>query len=435
MPTPLVSYDLRRPGQDYSALIECLKDMDGSWHHLDRLISTRTRPARSARSCTACLDGKRRAPRHGRHRRQRRLGRVQRALADGSSRTSQLAQPVLGRPPATTALDFSACPHHGPVLKGLPVTRTSLGRISEPAATTVHHARRRLPDRTQPGIADARLLPDDQFAASWSAIILGDDVKDRLLRTTVAAFQVRQRIAFDTLPMHGITLLTGPPGVGKTSVARGLADRIARAIPGAAWAYIEVDPHGLASSALGRSQRAVETLFGTVLSELVAEGPLVVLLDEVETLLTDRAALSMEANPIDVHRAVDAALVGLDRLAREYPSLIVLATSNFPGAIDPALASRADQVIAVPLPDEQARRRILIDAVTALADAFPGAAELTRPDVIDAAARHSAGLDGRRIRKAVAAAGGRNPNAAGDPNGTRPQDLVAELNDIAATIT
>jgi len=326
-------------------------------------------------------------------------------------------------------------PHHAPVLRGLPVSRTNLGRLFEPPAATVRHAPRRLPDRGQPGIADARLLPDEQFAAAWSVIMLGEDVKDRLLRTTVSAFQVRQRIAFDALPMHGITLLTGPPGVGKTSVARGLADRIARAVPRAAWAYIEVDPHGLASSALGRSQRAVEELFGTVLSEHVAEGPLVVLLDEVETLLTDRAALSMEANPIDVHRAVDAALVGLDRLAREHPTLIVLATSNFPGAIDPALASRADQIVAVPLPDEQARRRILVHAVTALAHAFPGAAELTRPDVIDAAARHSAGLDGRRIRKAVAAAGGRNPDAAGDPNRIRPKDLLAELAEIAAMTT
>jgi len=89
----------------------------------------------------------------------------------------------------------------------------------------------------------------------------------------------------------------------------------------------------------------------------------------------------------------------------------------------------------VPLPDEQARRRILVHAVTALAHAFPGAAELTRPDVIDAAARHSAGLDGRRIRKAVAAAGGRNPDAAGDPNRIRPKDLLAELAEIAAMTT
>ena len=51
---------------------------------------------------------------------------------------------------------------------------------------------------------------------------------------------------------------------------------------------------------------------------------MIVLLDEVETLFTDRTALSMEANPIDVHRAVDAALVGLDRLARNHPGVLVM---------------------------------------------------------------------------------------------------------------
>ena len=300
------------------------------------------------------------------------------------------------------------------------------------SAIALRREPRRIPEVDQPGIADARLLPDPDFDAAWNSIFLPDDMKTRLVRNAVAGLQLRRRVAFEALPLHGVTLLVGPPGVGKTTVAQGLAERVARAIPGEEWLFVEVDPHGLASAALGRSQRSVEQLFGTVLDEHATAGPMVVLLDEVETLVTDRARLSTEANPIDVHRAVDAALVGLDRLARRHPSVLFIATSNFAGAIDPALESRADLIVKVPLPDHVARRRILEDAAGAVAETFPGARCLLDSDVLEEAARVSGGLDGRRLRKAVASACGRRPDANGDPNRVTAADLVAELTSMAA---
>ncbi|MEI5097815.1 AAA family ATPase [Streptomyces sp. PmtG] len=295
--------------------------------------------------------------------------------------------------------------------------------MSNTALLAIGH--RALPDASLPGVADARLLPDREFQEAWAGITLPTDMKDRMLRGAMAGIQIRQAVPFDAVPLHGITLLTGEPGVGKTTVARGLADKIARGLPSdPPWVFVEVDPHALASASLGRSQRSVENLFGTVLDETASVGPLVVLVDEVETLLTDRAALSMDANPVDVHRAVDAALVGLDRLARRHPHVFVLATSNFPDAIDPALTSRADAVIRVPLPDRTARRWILKHTVTAIAAAFPGARSLLTADSLDVAADHAEGLDGRRLRKAVAAACSRNPEAQGDPNRVTVQDLL-----------
>jgi AAA+ superfamily predicted ATPase len=70
----------------------------------------------------------------------------------------------------------------------------------------------------------------------------------------------------------------------------------------------------------------------------------------VETLAADRRKMSMEANPVDVHRATDAVLTQLDQLTAEYPQLLFLATSNFAGAIDEALLSRADLVVTIDLP-------------------------------------------------------------------------------------
>lgn len=290
---------------------------------------------------------------------------------------------------------------------------------------------RRLPDVAAPGVADARQLPDEEFAGAWSAIVLPAGTKSRLLRTAVASAHLRAAVPFDALPLHGVLLLAGPPGVGKTTVARGLADRVSRTVVDTSpWLFIEVDPHGLASSSLGRSQRAVDQLFGTLLDEHASAGPMIVLLDEVETLFTDRTALSMEANPIDVHRAVDAALVGLDRLARRHPNVLIIATTNFKEAIDPALASRADWIFEVPLPDRAARRAILEHTAAAVAAAFPDAAGLLEPDVLDRAAELAAGLDGRQLRKAVAAACAVRPEVQGDPARVSGEDLLAALGEL-----
>ena len=107
---------------------------------------------------------------------------------------------------------------------------------------------------------------------------------------------------------------------------------------------------------------------GLIATEHAANGPCVVLLDEVETLAADRQRLSLEANPIDVHRATDAALAGIDLLARRARNVLLLATTNFRAAVDRALLSRADWI------EEIARAR------SAVGDRHPaGAAELLNP--------------------------------------------------------
>ena len=254
------------------------------------------------------------------------------------------------------------------------------------------------------GIADVRALPDPEFGEHWDAIIMSPVEKQRLLAQAILNFRMRGVVPSAVLPLHGVILLVGPPGTGKTSLAKGVASRVAETLPDEQFRFIEVDPHALSSSSLGKSQRAVTELFGTTIREHAAHGPLIVLLDEVETLVVDRGQLSLEANPIDVHRATDAALVQLDQFAAELHDVLFVATSNFPRAIDAAFVSRADLVLTVPVPTAEARRTILRDTLTRLANEYPAMAALAQSQKLAGVAIAAEGLDGRSLRKLVATA-------------------------------
>jgi pachytene checkpoint protein 2 len=265
------------------------------------------------------------------------------------------------------------------------------------------------------GIQRIRPLPDPDLGELWDSIIIDEQMKNRLLSQAVLNFTMRGKVPRTVIPLHGVILLVGLPGTGKTSLARGLANRVAGSFQGAEFHLLEVEPHSLASAAHGKTQRAVTDLFSQSIAEAAAAGPTIVLLDEVETLAADRAKLSLEANPIDVHRATDAVLVQLDALAEDHPQLLFVATSNFPQAVDDAFLSRCDLILEVPLPDREACGRILKDCLTGLGQVYPAIGRLASCNEIAECAASCIGLDGRAIRKMVANALAANQQTAMNP--------------------
>ncbi len=270
------------------------------------------------------------------------------------------------------------------------------------------------------------VMPDPAYAELWDSIVLQPPIKERLLRSSALTLHMRAVLPFEVTALHGLVLLHGPPGTGKTTLGRGLAYQLASLVNNRQTRFIEVNPHGLMSAEHGQSQRKVTELLTEFVPSLADERmPTVVLLDEIESMAVARSEASLAANPADVHRATDAVLAALDSNTRTFPNMIFVATSNFTGALDDAFLSRVDVDIHVPAPDATTVLAILNSALIAMSEAFPPLALLARDPALKEVADQLAGTDGRRIRKTISEAMIERRATAIDPGSITAQDLLS----------
>jgi SpoVK/Ycf46/Vps4 family AAA+-type ATPase len=267
-----------------------------------------------------------------------------------------------------------------------------------------------------PGVLSLHVLPADHHDKDWDAIIVPASVKERLLSQALVTLKHGRKLSQLAGLPHGLIVLAGPPGTGKTTLARGLAQVAALALAReGATTLVEINPHAFPSDMLGESQRNIMRLLQDTIPEIAARRPhTVVLIDEVESFAVRRSSASFETNPVDVHRATDAVMLGIDEIARKLPSVLFVTTTNFIDAIDEAFLSRADLVMHFALPNAETIAAILRHSLDELGVQWPQLKKLS-DDHIGEIAALCHGWNGRQVRKLVLAALAQRLEVAKDP--------------------
>ncbi|RCN42662.1 ATPase, AAA family [Ancylostoma caninum] len=215
--------------------------------------------------------------------------------------------------------------------------------------------------------------------------------------------------------------LSSPPGTGKTTLCRGVAQHLSIRLNSrfSTSAMVEINSHSLFSKWFSESGKLVLRMFDQI-DEMAEDGKCLVfvLIDEVESLGMSRDASTSRGDPADSIRAVNALLTQIDRIRRR-SNVIVLCTSNLEDCLDRALLDRADVVKHVGQPSPTALYSILARCIEELIrigvvasdERIPSIRELKDDDALYPAgcellelAKLAQGLSGRSIRQVPALA-------------------------------
>ncbi|MEM9379993.1 MAG: AAA family ATPase [Planctomycetota bacterium] len=172
------------------------------------------------------------------------------------------------------------------------------------------------------------------------------DVKDEISMKVIQPLAHPELFAAYGKSIGGGVLMYGPPGCGKTHLARATAGE-------AEASFMAVGIHEVLDLWIGSSEKNLHRIF----DEARRRAPCVLFFDEVDALGAKRA----DASNSSARQIINQFLSELDGVADDNEGLLVLAATNAPWHLDAAFRrpGRFDRLVFVPPPDLDARAAIL----------------------------------------------------------------------------
>ncbi|WP_129597594.1 ATP-binding protein [Methanohalophilus profundi] len=193
----------------------------------------------------------------------------------------------------------------------------------------------------------AQLLAPEDIQQGMSELILTKKQESEVDKI-VKAIKFRDYLKEIGLYDVGKVLLVGPPGTGKTSVARALSEMLS--IP-----FVEVKLSMITDQYLGETAKNIDRVF-----ELAKKlNPCILFVDEFDFIAKTRTSDEHAA----LKRAVNTLLKAIDEISLTRDGVLLIAATNHPHMLDSAAWRRFDEILEFPLPDYDMRKNIL-DIVT-----------------------------------------------------------------------
>jgi transitional endoplasmic reticulum ATPase len=182
---------------------------------------------------------------------------------------------------------------------------------------------------------------------SWEQVGGLDDLKQKLVEAVdwpLSHPKIFSRMGI--APPKGI-LLYGPPGCGKTLLARAVATESKAN-------FISIKGPELLSKWVGESEKAIREVF----RKAKMASPCIIFFDEFDSIAPSRGRHTSDSGVTE--KVLSQMLTELDGLESK-KDIVVIAATNRPDILDPALIrpGRIDRILLVPAPDEKGRIEIL----------------------------------------------------------------------------
>lgn len=253
------------------------------------------------------------------------LARAARALTGGWSAPTAGAAPASQEArPSYDAFDWNAA-------------EEQIGDIVEPAFVSAGEA--------GDGIGDD--VDVERPSVTLADVAGMDDVKERIDQAFLTPMRNPEIGRLYGATMRGGLLLYGPPGCGKTFIAKALAGEIGAK-------FYAVSIADVLDMYIGNSERNVQALFDTARRN----APCVLFLDEIDALGMKRSQLRGNSA---MRGTVNQLLTEMDSVGSRNDGVYILAATNAPWDVDSALKrpGRLDRAVLVVPPDRPAREAIL----------------------------------------------------------------------------